>query len=207
MMFSARGRLALIASLVAWSASAACAREAITMSDEAFWAIVDATAMHEADPETQLDALSHRLASLPPADIVAFEAAFQRQMQRAYTWELWGAGYVAHGGMSDDGFEYFRRWLISKGHGVFERVLASPDDLAMLLAEDSEGPLEFEEFAYVAGQVWHSKAGSSIDAFYERAPSAFPGGAPEGEPFREDDGYLATRYPKLWRRFGASPLQ
>lgn len=143
---------------------------------------------------------------LPSEEIEAFEAAFWRQMNRAYTWDLWGAAYVAHGGASDDGFEYFRRWLISKGRGVFERVLANPDDLADVLVADVEGVLEFEEFAYVAGEVWTQKTGRSIDEFASMAGGALPGSEPQGTPFEEDAAQLASRYPKLWRRFGENPL-
>src|SRR5262245_48567765 len=139
---SARQRLALIASLVAWSASSACAREAVTMTDEAFWAIIDATV--SADQEAQRSVLAQRLTALSPDEILGFEAAFQRQINRAYTWDLWGAGYVVHGGMSDDGFEYFRRWLISRGQVTYERILATPDDLAGVIAEDIDEALEFE---------------------------------------------------------------
>lgn len=41
-----------------------------------------------------------------------------------------GSADVVHGGASDDGFEYFRCWLISRGRVVYERVLNIPDDLA-----------------------------------------------------------------------------
>lgn len=177
------------------------------MPDRFFWQIIDATTPHAADPDAQIAALRTRLQTEPADNIVAFEEAFQRQMQRAYTWDLWGAGYVAHGGMSDDGFEYFRRWLISKGQVVYERVLSHPDDLADLLVGNVEGVLEFEDFAYVASDVWRSKTGLSVDAFYELASGAFPGGDPQGTPFEEDDAHLAARYPKLWRRFGNHPLQ
>lgn len=176
------------------------------MSDEAFWTIIDTVAPYEADPGRQLDLLSEQLTTLSPDGIVAFDGAFHRQVARANTWELWGAGYVAEGGMSDDGCEYFRRWLISKGSAIFERVLASPDDLADLLAADTQGPLEFEEFAYVAGEVWQAKTGQPIAAFHEQSPQALPGGDPQGEPFEEDSAHLAARYPKLWRRFSESPL-
>jgi hypothetical protein len=129
-------------------------------------------------------------------------------MKRSYKWDLWGAAYVVHGGASDDGFEYFRRWLISKGRGVFERVVAEPDDLADLLVPEVEGVLEFEEFSYVAGDVWSQRTGKGIDEFYAAATSdrVLPGAAPQGTPFEEDEAFLSTRYPKLWRRFGETPL-
>lgn len=176
------------------------------MSDDRFWSIIGQTTELEANTDAQSSALSRALGALSSDEIVAFEAAFQRQVNRAYTWDLWGAGYVAHGGMSDDGFEYFRRWLISKGRGVYERVLANPDDLADLLAADSEGSLEFEAFAYVAGTVWTAKTGQSLDAFYQRVGPTLASREPIGEPFEEDSDHLAARYPKLWRRFGDNPL-
>lgn len=176
------------------------------MSDEAFWAIIERTTALEADTDAQTRALTQALSDLSADDIIAFEIAFQRQLNSAYTWELWGAGYVAHGGMSDDGFEYFRRWLISKGRAVYQHVLGAPDDLADLLASDSEGPLEYEEFAYVAGDVWTSRTGQSLDTFHERVGSTFTSGEPAGEPFEEDAAHLAARYPKLWRRFGDNPI-
>ncbi len=176
------------------------------MSDGRFWSIIGRTTEFEADTDAQTNALTQILSGLSAEDIIAFEAAFQRQSARAYTWDLWGAGYVAEGGMSDDGFEYFRRWLISKGQTVYERVLANPDDLADLLAPGSEGPLEYEEFAYIAGSVWMSKTGLSIDAFHEQVDTTSATGEPAGQPFEENDAHLAARYPKLWRRFGDNPL-
>lgn len=176
------------------------------MTDDRFWALIDRTVAHESDPERQLESLRAVLSELPPEEIEAFEAAFSRQLNRANTWDLWGAAYVAHGGASDDGFEYFRRWLISKGHVVFERALAKPDDLADLLVPDVEGVLEFEDFAYVAGDVWTQKTGRSVDEFASMSSGALPGSEPEGTPFEEDAAHLASRYPKLWRRFGEHPL-
>lgn len=121
-----------------------------------------------------------------------------------------GAAYVVHGGASDDGFEYFQRWLISKGRATFERVVADPDALAVILAPDPGGVCEFEEFAYIAGEVWQEKTG--IDPMTDpqgRFPNtgAAPAVDPSGEPFQEDQAYLANRYPKLWARFGETPLQ
>lgn len=176
------------------------------MTDDRFWALIDRTAACESDPERQLESLGTVLDELSPEEIEAFEAAFSRQMHRAYTWDLWGAAYVAHGGASDDGFEYFRRWLISKGRDVFERVLVNPDDLADVLVADVEGVLEFEEFAYVSAEVWTQKTGRNADEFASMAGSVRPDGDPHGTPFKEDEAHLASRYPKLWRRFGEHPL-
>jgi len=179
------------------------------MTEDRFWALIARTTVREADPERQLEALRQALRELTPAEIEAFERAFQREQRRAYAWDLWGAVYVLHGGASDDGFEYFQRWLISKGREVFEAAVADPDSLADMLAPDTQGPCEFEGFAYVAGGVWGEKTG--IDPWKDPEASfpytgAPPAAEPSGAPFEEDERSLAKRYPKLWARFGTSPL-
>ena len=174
------------------------------MAEDRFWALIGRTTDYEADPERQLEALRQALRNLTPSEIEAFERAFQREQRKAYTWDLWGAAYVLNGGASDDGFEYFQRWLISKGRRVFESAVADPDSLADIAAPDAQGASEFEEFAYVAGHVWGEKTG--MDPF--RDPKALfpytgapPASQPSGVPFEEDPEYLAKRYPKLWARF------
>lgn len=180
------------------------------MSDDEFWALIGRSTAYEADPERQMAALAAALDGLSPEEIVAFEVAFYGQMIRANTWDLWGAAYVVHGGASDDGFEYFRRWLISKGRGAFERTLADPDSLADILAPDPGGPLEFEEFSYVAMDVWSRKTGKSMDDFGKLTLDAMMTmmeAKPRGKPFEEDSAHLSARYPKLWARFGENPLE
>ena len=68
--------------------------------------------------------MRHVLRELSAAEIEAFERAFHEQQRHAYSWDLWGAAYIMNGGASDDGFEYFQRWLISKGRTVFEAAVA-----------------------------------------------------------------------------------
>ena len=176
------------------------------MSDDRFWAIVDSAAAYEAQPDAQLNVLRSALGKLSADDIEAFQAALGAQLKRSYTWDLWGADYVIHGGASDDAFEYFRRWLISKGRRVFEKVLADADSLADILAADSQGVLEFEEFAYAAGDVWSKKTGRPANQMPDTSEASYAGTDPSGTPFEEDEAALSARYPKLWKRFGKNPL-
>jgi hypothetical protein len=176
------------------------------MSEQHFWALIEATTAFESDPERQLAALHTVLRKLPLDEIEAYEAVFDAQMKRSYSRDLWGATYVVHGGASDDGFEYFRCWLISKGQRIFDKVMSDPDSLADILASKIEGVLEFEDFAYVARKVWSEKAGRPGSEMPNAAWMAYPGREPSGTRFDEDAAYLAKRYPKLWQRFGNNPL-
>jgi hypothetical protein len=166
------------------------------MADARFWSIIDST--RSDDQPRQIASLKAKLAALTPDEIEAFGACFARQMQRSNNWGLWGAAFVAMGGASDDGFEYFRLWLIARGKADFEKVLADPDALAAIAPADAEA-LEFEDFARVATDVWSAKTGKSWDAMPHVAPGT---DAVSGTQFSENPAALAKRYPKLWRRFG-----
>ena len=63
----------------------------------------------------------------------------------SYREDLWGAAYLINGGASDDGFEYFRGWLMTQGRAVFARAVADPDSLAELPAVPAAA-LTGEEF-------------------------------------------------------------
>lgn len=164
-----------------------------------FWMLVDHSAL-AASADAQLDDLRTSLRRLTPEQIVDFEKLFTRVLRESYSWNLWGAAYVANGGASDDGFEYFRCWLISRGRKVFEAVKADPDALAAV-ANDGSGELEFERFAYAASEVWAEKTGRDPNAM-PLGPRAAFSDKPSGVPFDENAGELARRYPKLWKRFG-----
>ena len=172
-----------------------------------FWRIIDRAAETNDDPDAHVQALHTLLAALPPESIVAFEMAFRRYLNDAYTWDLWGAAFVIHGGCSDDGFEYFRRWLVSRGHKVYEAALADPDSLAELDAQPGpDGVWEFEEIYEVAAAVFSEKGGVGDVRDHSEPEAGLDGPGPAGDAFEDDEDHLARRYPKLWNRFGNAPL-
>ncbi|MFE7597844.1 DUF4240 domain-containing protein [Streptomyces sp. NPDC057494] len=69
---------------------------------------------------------------------------------------------------ADDGFDYFRGWLIAQGREVFVRAVADPDDLAELpivqvSAADSTG-LEGEDMLGIAWNAHIMATGDQIPA-------------------------------------------
>jgi hypothetical protein len=177
------------------------------MPAEKFWRIIKCTVESNDDPGAQVNALRTALRELTLEEIVSFEMAFRRFLNKAYTWDLWGAAYVIHGGCSDDGFEYFRRWLVSRGHDVYEAALADADSLAELETQPGpHGVWEFESIYYVARNVFKEKGGEGDVRDYSEREAGLGGPGPSGEPFDDDEEHLMRRYPKLWRRFGTEPL-
>lgn len=174
------------------------------MEDERFWALIDQSAPEDQDFDARLEKLGEALSALSLDALIGFEITFRRKLNEAYRWDLWGAAYVANGGCSDDGFEYFRRWLVSRGEAVYKAALADPDSLASLDA-DAEAPQEawdFEEVYYVAGDIFADKGGEGDLRDRSEPEAGGPGPGPLGEPFDEDEAALEARYPRLWARFG-----
>ena len=174
------------------------------MPGETFWAIIDPTTEAH-DQAAQMKALHLQLRGLSLEELVSFQMTFRRYLNHAYSWDLWGAAYVINGGCSDDGFEYFRRWLVSRGRKIYEAALENPESLASVEIKPSRGIWEFEPIYYITRGVFEEMGGKGDpDDHCER--EACLGEGITGEPFEEDDDHLARRYPRLWRRFGTHQL-
>lgn len=128
------------------------------LDEAAFWAIV-ATATHLPD-EQRPEAIQDRLARLSPAEIVGFDLRMRLLLRQAHRWDVWGAAYLINGGCSDDGFDYFRGWLIGQGERVYRAALADPDSLAGVV--DAQGEVELEDLLYVAGDAYEQLTGASL---------------------------------------------
>jgi len=179
---------------------------ASAMPADRFWQIIERAARSSSDPDAHAEALRVALRELSAEEVISFEVAFRRYLNAAYRWDLWGAAYIIHGGCSDDGFEYFRRWLVSRGRDVYEAALADPDSLALQVRPGSDDVREFEEIYYVAKDVFEEKGGEGDVRDYSEPEAGMGGPGPSGDPFEEDEEHLAARYPNLWRRFGTAPL-
>lgn len=159
------------------------------MDHNQFWSIIETAGReHPDDPEDQVDAVRNALEQLSPDEIIAFDKIYDEFRFRAYSWDVWGAAYLMNGGCSDDCFEYFRAWLISRGRDVYERALADPDSLADEF-DPSCDMYELEPLLYVPLEAYEAVVG---EAMPERER-----GYPEltGTKWSESD--LDARYPRL----------
>lgn len=170
------------------------------MDETEFWEIVDRTReAADGDPEEHADLLIERLAQLDPDSVVDFARHFETRFVRAFRWDLWGAADIMLGGADDESFDYFRCWLIGQGRHVFEGGLATPDDLAFLVAEfDPESDGDAEDLGYAADEAYEQLTGVRLPDLELPQPEH-----PEGEALDlDDERAMAERYPQLWSRFG-----
>ncbi|HEX4611245.1 MAG TPA: DUF4240 domain-containing protein [Urbifossiella sp.] len=112
------------------------------MTETEFWDHVRAARPRRYDPDAHAEALAGRLAKLPEGEILDFVHHWAAASARAYRRDLWAAAYLINAGCSDDGFQYFRWWLVLQGRETFDAALVDPDTLADIL--DGETDMEAE---------------------------------------------------------------
>jgi hypothetical protein len=91
-----------------------------------FWATLETARAASHSCSGLARALTTALRVRPPSQIAEFDTELQRRLIESYRWDLWAVAYVANGGSSDDGFEYFRGWLLTQGHATYTRALEDP---------------------------------------------------------------------------------
>jgi hypothetical protein len=163
------------------------------MERDEFWNIIDDAGESADDAEETAEAVVERLQSKTPKEIIAFAQTLTDIMKESYRWDLWAVAYIINGGCSDDGFEYFRAWLIAQGRERYDAALANPEVIGDWAEPDE---CECEE---LMGAGW--------DAYLAKTGNEFPDGAihvdypddPIGESWKEDD--LEERYPALSEKF------
>jgi hypothetical protein len=163
------------------------------MDEAQFWAVIEAGGRKaRTDQDRQLVAVRKQLAKLTPEEIWSFDRLFNRKMVDAYRWDLWGAAYLINGGCSDDGFAYFRAWLIGQGRAVYEAAVPNPDSLAGL-TDPERDDYEFELLWYLARMVYKERTGEEIPSSNIREPAK-----PKGRRWDfDDDEQVSRRLPNL----------
>jgi Protein of unknown function (DUF4240) len=169
------------------------------MDQQQFWALVEAAkAAAGGNGDRQAELLELALRRLPPAEIAAFAVTHDRLLAQSKRIELWGAADLIVNQCSEDGFEYFRCWLMSQGRGVYEAALADPDWLADYPGLGDGTDVECEAIWYAAERAHQARTGRQL-------PEEAYGGLPligTWWPLERHAEETSRRYPKLWQRFG-----
>ena len=121
------------------------------LNEDKFWAIVSKSLENSIDEQEQEEKLIEEITHLSPKEMIGFRLRTDKLLQETYNAEMWCAGYIMNGGCSDDGFEYFRNWVISRGKETYYQAKENPDSLIKEVSDDKyEFEYEFESFWYVA---------------------------------------------------------
>lgn len=162
------------------------------MDEQQFWFIVETVktaAGHNIDARPAT--LERQLLTLGLPAIQAFQRRYDDLILRANRWDLWGAAYLMNGGCSDDGFLYFRAWLISEGLEAYARALSNPDSLAKHPRREH---FELEAFGYAAIKAFSAKGGSELERDFSNELAM-----PSGKEWSEAE--LPSLFPKLSAKY------
>jgi hypothetical protein len=164
--------------------------------DDRCWQVIETTIPPEGvASENHVEAIIAALQGFDPKEIVAFDRFVRIQLNRAYRNDLWAVAYIALGGCGDDGFEYFRLWVIAHGKEYFERALGDPERAVDDLKPGDEG--DCESLLYAATEAYEAKTGGQKLPWDDSVPRK---DKPDGEPWGEYD--VGKLYPELAERFG-----
>lgn len=140
------------------------------MLDESiFWEIVDKSLKNSNGESGQISILVKEIEILTPKEIIGFRLRTDKLLYDTYNSEMWCAGYIMNDGCSDDGFEYFRNWVISRGKEVYFEAKKNPDNLFLEFVEGKEY-YELEDFWYVALTAFNNRTGNDL---YDYIPDDF----------------------------------
>ena len=163
------------------------------MDAERFWRIIADTCRSDALKVQEWDErLQAALKELEPDEIIGWNFIFDRMADQAYTVDLWGAAYLINGGASDDGFYYFRCWLVGMGRDVYEAAVANPDSLADVVIPDIDAEAEIYAAAHQAWMAVTRRPATASYPTYEQRTEL------RGHEWDfNDDAEVRRRFPRL----------
>ncbi|MCI4442624.1 MAG: DUF4240 domain-containing protein [Lentimicrobium sp.] len=131
------------------------------LDEDKFWLIIDNSLKKSENQNDQEKILVKEIEQLSPKEMIGFRLRTDKLLYDTYNSDMWCAGYIMNGGCSDDGFEYFRCWLISRGKNTYYKAKLNPDYLVNEISKDSE-IYDFESFWYVALTAFKNKTGKEL---------------------------------------------
>ena len=185
------------------------------MLRETFWSLIAISRDSTRDPLAQMNLLKRKLRSLSTEEILGFDYWLNIAFRESYRSDWWATAYVALGGCSDDAFEYFRGWVISRGRAVFEAALQNPDLLVFELCRlSSSSEAELEEMSSIAWCAYKEQIGEDFAEAAMQFDLAMQHYAAEETQYpqlefdwREDDpGSMQKVCPRVFAHFYEYPL-
>ena len=172
------------------------------MNEELYWAIVDNSLKAAQNQAEQEQFLRSALGKLTPQEIIGFYLTTSHLLNETYTSEMWCAGHIMNTRCSDDGFEDFRCWVISRGREVYYKAKANADSLVNEYAEGCE-EYAFELFGYVAMEAFEETTGEDLLDTIEDSGTLEVAFIPIEFNWKRDDPESMIKIcPRLYEKFG-----
>jgi len=137
------------------------AKTADMLDEDLYWSLIDKSLKNTSSQNKQEHFLIQEIGNLTPKQMIGFRLRTDKLLYDTYNSEMWCAGYIMNGGCSDDGFEYFRNWVISRGKETYIKAKENPDNLISEVDEKIDN-YEFESFWYVALEAFKQKTGKDL---------------------------------------------
>ena len=164
------------------------------MNEDTFWQLIEQSRKQSDDPDEQADALAKILKQRTPEELIEFDKIMYDKRKELYRWDLWGIGYIVNGGCSDDGFEYFRCWVIGQGKAFYDKALADPESITEV-TDPEEDWYENEQLMYAASIAYEAITdGQQMPPVETRGPLE-----PVGKSWEEDE--LPDLFPKACEKY------
>lgn len=164
------------------------------MTEEEFWLCIDKASVEE----NVYNELKATLCSLRLDEIISFHQIFLHKLSEAYTFPLLAANFVISSYVSDDGFKYFRAWLLSNGSLKFFNALKNPETISDWLDKNEVDGIEGEEVLSIAEDVY-ADLGGDIEVFYNAL--VYPSDRELDMEWPEDKDKFYQKYPRLVEKF------
>lgn len=131
------------------------------LDEDLYWSIINKSLKNTKNQDDQEQFLIKEIVKLNPEQIIGFRLRTDKLLYDTYNSEIWCAGYIMNGGCSDDSFEYFRNWIISRGKETYYNSKQNPDNLIDEVVE-GEDYYDFESFWYVALEAFNKKTSKDL---------------------------------------------
>ncbi len=176
-----------------------------TINTDKFWSLVDnAVEASKGGDFLKEKHLTEELEKLSLGEIKEFEFALRKCIIDADEFKILAAKKIIEGFVTDDGYLYFRCWIIGLGKSAYTETLKNPDYLANIVSK--EEICEWESIMYVATEAYSNLTGMEEDETFPRSVAFYMGldydfGAPptKGKDWTEDE--LPTMLPELWAKY------
>ena len=135
----------------------------LELTREDFWNYIkDARIKYKNNDSKVIDYLTEKLKEKTLEEIFSFGIVLDEVMLESYKEKLWCASYILNGETTEESFDFFRLWLISKGEEFFNDVMKNHDSIIKYIDNNEDDGYvddfyENEDFFFIAIDAYRQK--------------------------------------------------